>query len=152
MVDGHVVGEQFELFGIIGEFVYLAEKELWNSKRGTQVYRIIERWEKTNLLQIYKPCCQWADHFGQRWGAVQYHVLEQARILEKRKDRQRRIHSGQDRGLEARRIERIDRLAEAKGTDDVDRHAAESIVHIGALRRFHAALECRAELLRFLYT
>jgi hypothetical protein len=84
-----------------------------------QVYRIVERREETNLLQIYKPCCQWADHLGQRWGAVQYHVLEQARILEEGKDRQRRIHSGQDRSLEARRIERIDRFAEAKGTDDV---------------------------------
>jgi hypothetical protein len=72
--------------------------------------------------------------------------------LEKSEGRQRSIHSCQDRGLKARRIERINRLAEAKGTDDVDRHAAESIVHIRALRRFHPALECRAELLRFLYT
>jgi hypothetical protein len=52
MVDGHVVGEQFELFGVAGEFVYLAEKKLWNSERGTQVYRIIERRE------VGQTCCK----------------------------------------------------------------------------------------------
>jgi hypothetical protein len=45
MVDGQVVGEQFELFGVVCELVYLTEKELWSSEFGTQAYRMVERGE-----------------------------------------------------------------------------------------------------------
>jgi hypothetical protein len=68
------------------------------------------------------------------------------------KRRQCRIHSYQNRCLEARRIKRIDWLAEAKRHDYVYGHAAESIVEVCALGRFHMPLEPRAEFFRLLYT
>lgn len=76
----------------------------------------------------------------------------QARILEYGERGQCGIHSYQDRSLEARRIERIDWVAEAERHDDIDCHAAKSVIQICALRRLNGPLDCCAEFFRFLYT